>query len=98
MDRRGEEGLRRGTRTTYSAAVAVMVTRIAAGGRKLLADGRDGGGDDDDGREVYAIGLWGDFPYSSIQATVGVPNLIADMNAQRLAFTVHDGDLKTGNG
>jgi hypothetical protein len=27
-----------------------------------------------------------------------VPNLIADMNSQDLAFTVHDGDLKVGSG
>jgi hypothetical protein len=52
---------------------------------------------DDDDREPYAIGLWGDLPYNATQATVGVPNLIADMNAQRLAFTVHDGDLKSGS-
>jgi hypothetical protein len=47
---------------------------------------------------AYAIGLWGDLPYSDQQALSGVPNLIADMNAQKLAFTVHDGDLKAGNG
>jgi len=52
---------------------------------------------EEDGRDSYAIGLWGDLPYSDIQAQVGVPNLIADMNAQKLAFTVHDGDLKAGN-
>ena len=46
----------------------------------------------------YAIGLWGDLPYSDVQALTGVPNLIADMNQQELAFTVHDGDLKAGNG
>ncbi len=46
----------------------------------------------------YAVGLWGDLPYSAAQAEVGVPNLIADMNSQKLAFTVHDGDLKAGNG
>jgi hypothetical protein len=46
----------------------------------------------------YAIGLWGDLPYSAVQADPGVPNLIADMNSQELAFTVHDGDLKAGNG
>ncbi len=46
----------------------------------------------------YAIGLWGDLPYSDIQAQTGVPNLIADMNGQELAFTVHDGDLKAGSG
>ncbi len=50
------------------------------------------------GRQVYSIGLWGDLPYSDTQALVGVPNLIADMNSQQLAFTVHDGDLKGGNG
>ncbi len=57
----------------------------------------------DDGRDrgeerTYAIGLWGDLPYSDLQAQVGVPNLIADMNTQRLAFTVHNGDLKAGSG
>ena len=46
----------------------------------------------------YAIGLWGDLPYSDLQATAGVPNLIADMNSQNLVFTAHDGDLKAGNG
>jgi hypothetical protein len=56
--------------------------------------------DDDEDRDNhrYAIGLWGDFPYSDLQATTGVPNLIADMNKQKLVFTVHDGDLKAGNG
>jgi hypothetical protein len=48
--------------------------------------------------DSYAIGLWGDLAYSDEQANVGIPNLIADMNTQRLAFTVHDGDLKAGNG
>jgi hypothetical protein len=56
------------------------------------------GDDRDDDRGRYAIGLWGDLPYSDVQAQVGIPNLIADMNSQELAFTVHDGDLKAGNG
>ena len=47
---------------------------------------------------MYAIGLWDDLPYSEQQATIGVPNLIDDMNRQHLAFSVHDGDLKQGNG
>ncbi len=51
---------------------------------------------DFEGRDAYAIGLWGDLAYSDIQATVGVTNLIKDMNSQKLAFTVHDGDLKSG--
>jgi len=50
-----------------------------------------------EGWSPYTIGLWGDLPYSDEQANSGVPNIIADMNAQRLAFTVHDGDLKAGS-
>ena len=49
------------------------------------------------GQKAFAVGLWGDLPYSTLQATVGVPNLIADMNRQKLAFTVYDGDLKSGS-
>ena len=73
------------------AAAAVTTALAAAGG----FDGRDGG---DDHGSSYAIGLWGDLPYSTVQATVGIPNLIADMNSQELAFTAHDGDLKAGSG
>jgi hypothetical protein len=53
--------------------------------------------DRDHGSAGYAIGLWGDMPYSDVQAQIGVPNLIADMNSQNLAFTVFDGDWKAGN-
>src|SRR5215475_12588343 len=45
----------------------------------------------------YAIGLWGDLPYSAEQAAV-IPKLIADMNSQDLVFTAHDGDLRQGSG
>ena len=44
----------------------------------------------------YAIGLWGDLPYSEAQE-VGVIRLINDMNSQKLSFTVHNGDLKAGS-
>lgn len=50
------------------------------------------------GPSTYAIGLWGDLPYSEQQAREGVPRLIADMNAHRLAFSAHNGDLKAGSG
>jgi hypothetical protein len=46
----------------------------------------------------YAVGLWGDLPYSDLQATTGVPNLIADMNKSEIVFSVHNGDLKAGSG
>jgi len=45
----------------------------------------------------YAVGLWGDLPYSAAQEAV-IPNLLADINNQELAFTVNDGDLKQGSG
>jgi hypothetical protein len=46
----------------------------------------------------YAIGLWGDLPYSTEQEQKGIPSLLADMNQAQLEFTVHDGDLKAGSG
>jgi hypothetical protein len=76
--------------TVAGLMVAALTTGLATG------DEVHGQGDDRPGRSVYAIGLWGDLPYSPTQATVGVPNLIADMNAQDLAFTAHNGDLKAG--
>jgi len=45
----------------------------------------------------YSIGLWGDLPYSQTQADA-LPAVIEDMNAQNLAFTVQDGDLRQGSG
>jgi hypothetical protein len=78
-------------------AIAVLLVAATA---PVLAAGAElqDRADDGTGRGAYAIGLWGDLPYSDLQATTGVPNLIADMNAQELEFTVHDGDLKAGNG
>ena len=85
-------------RRRFLPAVAVLIvatvsTSLAAAAG--LEDGDDGHGRG--GHGAYAIGLWGDLPYSTTQATVGVPNLIADMNRQDLAFTAHDGDLKSGS-
>jgi hypothetical protein len=79
--------------TLATMIVGAMATAFATG------HGFDHG-DDDEGNSHrgYAIGLWGDLPYSDLQAQTGVPNLIADMNRQDLEFTVHDGDLKVGSG
>ena len=86
------------TKTSFRLTVCALLAQLAT---SALAGAREPGGRDDDDRdrdEPYAIGLWGDLPYSNVQATVGIPNLIADMNANRLAFTAHDGDLKAGSG
>ena len=80
------------------AGLVALALLIAGGISTTLAQGNNGnGGIMGKADASYAIGLWGDLPYSSIQETIGLPNLIDDMNSQKLAFTVHDGDLKTGN-
>ena len=93
--------------------LAAAGTMVKSAGARPRPDGRPGQDDkkgfqprneddwddrDNDHRHAkYAIGLWGDMPYSEIQAAA-IPNLIDDMNSQDLAFTVHDGDLKAGKG
>src|SRR5678816_1136936 len=76
-----------------------FVIVLAAVSSTLAFQGRNGiGGERGSANTEYAIGLWGDVPYSDVQANVGVPNMIDDMNSQKLAFTVNDGDLKQGSG
>ncbi len=81
-------------RLLVAISAALAVAALVAG----LALGVGKEGEVNNKNFEYAIGLWGDVPYSDIQATVGVPNLIADMNRQTLEFTVNDGDLKAGSG
>ena len=83
-------------RRLFTAAAVLGIAAASITGRAVGLD-HDHDDDDRDHGDRYAIGLWGDLPYSDVQATVGVPNLIADMNRQDLAFTVHDGDLKAGS-
>jgi hypothetical protein len=64
----------------------------------MLTKGPDAVSSPDNKTFEYGVGLWGDLPYSDVQAQTGVPNLIADMNSQDVQFSVHDGDLKAGNG
>ena len=87
------------TRLTRMTAILVAVGAATLAGAANEAATDDGRVDQAvrSGWSPYAIGLWGDLPYSPEQETVGVPNLLADMNAQRLAFSVHDGDLKQGS-
>jgi len=75
----------------FLAAAAIAAVTLTAG----LAIGDEG--KKNNKTFEYAIGLWGDLPYSDVQAQSGVPNLIADMNNSDIAFSVHDGDLKAGS-
>ena len=85
-----------GMRQIFSLAATLVMFAATMFGQG--EPGRNNNDREDDDQSPYAIGLWGDLPYSDVQALTGVPNLIADMNKQELAFTVHDGDLKAGNG
>jgi hypothetical protein len=74
----------------------VLLTALAAGAitAGIAVAGRGNGNNK---TFQYAVGLWGDLPYSDVQAQAGVPNLIADMNSSGIVFSVHDGDLKAGS-
>jgi hypothetical protein len=88
-----------GMRLPVAPIVASLLTAAITAGVAVADRGSGGERRDGDGEgHAYSIGLWGDLPYNDAQKTVGVPNLISDMNGQRLAFTVHDGDLKAGSG
>jgi len=73
--------------------IAALLT-AAATASFAVAD--DDNGRDDDRDRSYAVGVWGDVPYSDVQKTQGVPNLIRDMGRNRLKFSVHVGDIKSG--
>jgi hypothetical protein len=47
------------------------------------------------GGEHYTIALFGDMPYNAL-GRAQYPNLLADINASHVAFSVFDGDLKAG--
>ena len=79
--------------------ISSLIAAACTVGLAIAADDGDrdrGGGGGGSGR-AYSVGFWGDLPYSDEQSTTGVPNLIADMNRQKLAFSVHDGDIKSGS-
>lgn len=44
----------------------------------------------------FEVALIGDIPYSGLQV-LQYPNVIADINANKVDFTVHVGDIKAGN-
>src|SRR5687768_13290207 len=44
----------------------------------------------------FDFALIGDTPYTDDQVTNQFPNMIAALNRERLAFVVHDGDIKAG--
>jgi len=71
-----------------TAAIAAVVVSVAQGaGPTTPGDGH--------GPETYTIGLFGDVPYNALGRTE-YPALLADVNKVNVAFSVFDGDLKSG--
>ena len=79
-----------------SKLVFILLAALAAGAF-AVGIAAAGKGNGNNKTFEFAVGLWGDTPYSDLQAQTGVPNVIADMNSSDISFSVHDGDLKAGN-
>lgn len=45
---------------------------------------------------IYDFALIGDVPYDETQITRSFPNMIEELNQEKLVFVVHDGDIKAG--
>ena len=73
---------------------------VAATGALLVLVGIVGAvaddGDDDVRQNAFTVALWGDMPYSATEVSK-LPALIADINAAKVAFSVFDGDIKSGS-
>ena len=72
-----------GTRRRSLLMLAVVVAAAITTG---LAVG--GNGETNKKTFEYAVGLWGDLPYSDVQISTGVPNLLAVMSWARDALTL----------
>jgi hypothetical protein len=79
-------------RKVFWSLVAVSLTAVMTAGVVVANANRN------NKTFTYAIAMWGDLPYSDVQAQTGVPNLLADMNDSDIEFSVHNGDLKAGSG
>jgi hypothetical protein len=77
----------RGWRVVLFVSIAMIVAAVYIG----LAKGPD----DRRGPDRYTIGLFGDMPYNAL-GRAQYPSLLADINANHVAFSVFDGDLKAG--
>lgn len=76
------------------AAVAVA-TAIAIGVSVAVATGAQGSRARANGPDTYTVGLFGDMPYNAL-GKAQYPALLQDIDANHVAFSVFDGDLKSG--
>lgn len=85
-------------RRTLTIGTALLFTAAAA--LAAHADDRGDGGPGhrgwDRGKEPFSFAAWGDMPYADVELEQ-IPRLIADVNRSHVAFTVFDGDIKSGS-
>jgi hypothetical protein len=79
-------------RHKWAAVTAMGAFFVLVGVVGAVADD----GDDDVRQNAFTVALWGDTPYSATEVSK-LPALIADINAARVAFSVFDGDIKSGS-
>jgi hypothetical protein len=87
----GSKKLSRRVLTLATLAAAVLAIGVTA----ALADNGNGRQDQQGDTARYSIGLFGDAPYNA-QGKADYPYLLQDINASDVAFSVFDGDLKSG--
>jgi hypothetical protein len=75
-----------------AATAAVVAGFVGAGSANA---GHDDHQDGNANGRSYTVGLFGDMPYGAA-GRIEYPRLIADMNDAHLAFSIFDGDLKSG--
>jgi hypothetical protein len=75
------------TAAVLAAAFAAYAGHARGAGPAAPGQGR--------GPDAYTIGLFGDMPYNAT-GKAQYPNLLADLNAANVSFSVFDGDLKAG--
>jgi hypothetical protein len=79
-----------------SLVAAILVLGAAAAAYVTVAQGAGPGSPGDRrGPATYSIGLFGDMPYGALGRSQ-YPNLLADINQSRVAFSIYDGDLQAG--
>ncbi len=80
----------------YAAGLAAVTTVLAAGHIATPgAIGDDRGRHGGEAHDAYSVALFGDMPYNAL-GRAQYPALLADINGDRVAFSVFDGDLKAG--
>ena len=75
-----------------AVVAAVALSTVVGIGVAASADSQSA----DNRNNPYEIGLIGDMPYGP-SGRAQFPNVIADVNAHKLAFTTFDGDIKNGS-